>query len=257
MGAAGVGPGSYVVEIGPGTGVLTEALLRRGASVLAVELDRGLAAALEGGLGGHPALRILVADALRLDFAAHLCDHPARGRIHVVANIPYYITTPLILRLVKWRNLFQTLTLTVQREVAERIGASPGSKAYGALTLACQYWATARPILAIPRTAFYPVPAVDSTVVRLDLLDNPRVSVSSPGRLFAVIRSAFEQRRKTLRNALRHAGWPAVALDDALAACGIAGNRRGETLALEEFARLSEELPALVRMDSDSETQHE
>lgn len=251
--AAGVGPGSMVVEIGPGTGALTEALLQRGASVLAVELDRELAAALGEGLGHHPGLTVRVADALHFDFAARLHDHPERGRIRVVANIPYYITTPLILRLLRCRGVFQALTLTVQREVAERISASPGSKAYGALTLACQYRAEARPVLSIPRTAFYPMPEVDSTLVHFDLLDAPRVSVRSPGQLFGMIRAAFGQRRKTLRNALRHAGWSGVALDDALAACGIAGSRRGETLTLEEFARLSEALPKLDTVDSDSD----
>lgn len=240
---AGVSPGSLVVEIGPGTGVLTEALLQRGASVLAVELDRGLAAALGETLGRDPRLTVLVADALRFDFAAHLGAHPERGRIRVVANIPYYITSPLILRLLPCRRLFEALYLTVQREVAERITAAPGTKAYGALTLHCQYHAEARSALAIPRTAFYPIPEVDSTLVSFDLLDAPRVSVTSPARLFGVIRAAFGQRRKTLRNALRRAGWPAAALDAALGACGIAGGQRGETLTLQEFARLSEALP--------------
>lgn len=240
---AGVGPGSLVVEIGPGTGVLTEALLQRGASVLAVELDRGLAAALGETLGRKPRLTVLSADALRFDFAAHLGAHPERGRIRVVANIPYYITSPLILRLLPCRQLFKALYLTVQREVAERITAGPGTKAYGALTLHCQYHAEVRPALAIPRAAFYPIPEVDSTLVGFDLLDAPRVSVTSPARLFGVIRAAFGQRRKMLWNALRQAGWPPAALDAALGACGITGSRRGETLTLQEFARLSEALP--------------
>lgn len=251
--AAGVQPGSLVVEIGPGTGVLTETLLQRGATVLAVELDRELAAALSETLGRDPRLCVEAADALRFDFAEHLGAHPERGRIRVVANIPYYITSPLILRLLPCRALFETLYLTVQQEVAERILASPGSKAYGALTLHCQYWATARPVLHIPRAAFYPVPEVDSTLVGFDLLDSPRVPVASAAHLFGVIRAAFGQRRKTLRNALRQAGWPAVALDAALDACAIAGGRRGETLTLQEFARLSETLPALETSDSDSE----
>ena len=251
--AAGVGPGDTVVEIGPGTGTLTEALLRCGASVCAVELDRELAAALPEVLGHPPALTVWVADALRFDFAAHLFDHPARGRIRVVANIPYYITTALVLRLLRCRALFCTLHLTVQREVAERIGAGPGSKTYGALTLACQYWATARSVLAIPRTAFHPVPEVDSRLVRFDLRDAPPVSVSNPARLFRVIRAAFGQRRKTLRNALQGGGWAMTVLEGALGACGIAGQRRGETLTLEEFARLSEALPELETPDSDND----
>lgn len=250
--AAGITPGRMVVEIGPGTGVLTEALLQAGATVLAVELDRDLAAALTETLGSHPGLTVRVADALRVDFAAHYGDHPERGRIRVVANIPYYITTPLILRLLRCREVFEALYLTVQREVAERISASPGGKAYGALTLACQYRAEARPVLAIPRGAFYPRPEVDSTLLRFDLRDTPRVAVASEARLFAVIRAAFSQRRKTLRNTLLHGGWPAAVLDAALEACGIAGGRRGETLALEEFARLSQALPARNTPDSES-----
>jgi 16S rRNA (adenine1518-N6/adenine1519-N6)-dimethyltransferase len=252
--AAGVGPGDTVVEIGPGTGTLTEALLRCGSSVCAVELDRELAEALPEALGHPPALTVWVADALRFDFAAHFRDHPARGRIRVVANIPYYITTPLILRLLRCRTLFSTLHLTVQREVADRIGAGPGSKAYGALTLACQYWATARPVLAIPRSAFHPVPEVDSSLVRFELRAAPPVSVSNPARLFRVIRAAFGQRRKTLRNALLGGGWAMTALEAALGGCGIAGQRRGETLTLEEFARLSEALPELDTADRDRDS---
>ena len=231
------------MEVGPGTGVLTEALLLRGASVLAIELDRGLAAALEETLGREPRLRVLVADALCFDFEAHLGSHPNRGRIRVVANIPYYITSPLILRLLPCRQLFEALYLTVQREVAERITAEPGTKAYGALTLHCQYYAEVRSALAIPRAAFYPMPEVESTLVGFDLLDVPRVSIESPARLFGVIQAAFAQRRKTLRNALRQAGWPTAALDAALGESGILGGRRGETLTLQEFARLSQALP--------------
>lgn len=251
--AAGVGPGDTVVEIGPGTGTLTGALLARGARVFAVELDRELALALREGLGRHPGLSVWTGDALAFDFGAHFGGHPARGTLRVVANLPYYITTPLILRLVCQRELFQALYLTVQREVADRLTASPGGKTYGALTLACRYWATVRPLLDIPRAAFYPMPNVDSKLVQFDLLDRPRVQVADAGRLFHVIRTAFGQRRKMLRNALCHAGWPGAAVEGALEACGIAGQRRGETLTLEEFARLSDALPARDSAGSDSE----
>ena len=242
---AGVRPGSLVVEIGPGTGVLTEALLQRGASVLAVELDRDLAAALSETLGRDPRLTVLVADALRFDFMKRLEAHPERGRIRVVANIPYYITSPLILRLLPCREVFEAVYLTVQQQVAERITSRPGTKAYGALTLHCQYYADVRPVLAVPHGAFYPAPEVDSMLVGFDLLDTPRVSVTSSRKLFGVFRAAFGQRRKTLRNALRRAGWPTGALDAAFETCGIAGDRRGETLMLQEFAQLCEALPAL------------
>jgi 16S rRNA (adenine1518-N6/adenine1519-N6)-dimethyltransferase len=241
--AAGIGPESTVLEIGPGTGILTAGLLARGATVYAIELDRGLAALLREALGAHPRLVLWVGDVLRFDLAAHLASHPARGRMRVVANIPYSITSPLLLRLLEGRAWFEALFLTVQREVAARLGASPGSKAYGALTLACRYRAEVHPLLAIPRSAFDPVPEVDSMLVRFDLLDAPRVAVHSPVHLFDVIRAAFAQRRKTLRNALRGAGWSEGQVDAALGRAGLLGGRRGETLSLEEFGRLSDALP--------------
>jgi len=241
--AAGIGPDSTILEIGPGTGILTAGLLARGATVLAIELDRGLADLLRETLGAHPRLVLWVGDVLHFDFATHLASHPARGRIRVVANIPYSITSPLILRLLEGRAWFETLFLTVQREVAARLSASPGSKAYGGLTLACRYRAEVAPLLAIPRAAFDPVPSVESTLVRFDLLDAPRVAVASEAQLFHVIRAAFAQRRKTLRNALRGAGWAGVQLDLALDRAGLLGSRRGETLSLEEFGRLSDALP--------------
>jgi 16S rRNA (adenine1518-N6/adenine1519-N6)-dimethyltransferase len=194
---------------------------------------------------------VRTADALSFDFAEALRDDPRQGRIRVVANIPYYITTPLILRLLRHRELFDALFLTIQREVAERLTATPGGKTHGALTLACRYWAEARSVFFIPPTAFFPIPEVDSALVRFDLLDAPRVSVRFPGRLFAVIRAAFGTRRKTLRNALCRGGWPAASVDIALGAAGIEGRRRGETLTLEEFARLSEALPATTDRDED------
>ena len=121
--------------------------------------------------------------------------------------------------------------------------ATKGLATYGSLTLACQYWATVRTVFSIPRTAFYPVPAVDSTLVRLDLLDAPGVPTANPAQLFAVIRAAFGTRRKMLRNALTRAGWPIQAVEAALQTAGVEGRRRGETLTLEEFARVSEALP--------------
>jgi len=252
---ADLGPGCTAVEIGPGTGLLTEALLATGAAVLAVEVDAGLARFLEETLGNHPHFRIWVADALRFDYGEALAPYRGLGPVRVVANIPYQITSPLIFRLLEAGGLFDRLCLTVQREVADRLSASPGTKAYGALTLACQYRATVRTVFRIPPGAFYPAPAVDSALVRMECRPAPAVAVGSEERLFRVIRAAFGQRRKTLRNALRHAGWSVGSVGEALAVAGVAGERRGETLSLEEFARVSEALPAgNERTDSESDS---
>jgi 16S rRNA (adenine1518-N6/adenine1519-N6)-dimethyltransferase len=233
---ADLGPGCTALEIGPGTGVLTEALLATGAAVIAVEVDAGLAHLLEDALGGRPNLRVWVADALRVDFPSALAPYLGQGPVRVVANIPYCITTPLILRLLEAGPLFDRLCLTLQWEVANRLTASPGTKAYGALTLACEYRASARIILRIPPEAFFPEPAVDSALVRLDCRSAPAVAVRSEAQFFRVIRATFGQRRKTVKNALRHAGWAVEAVESALAAAGIAESRRGETLTLAEFA---------------------
>lgn len=243
---AEVGPGSRVLEIGPGTGLLTEALLAAGASVLAVEVDTGLAVALRESLGEAPGFRLEIGDALRLELPAALAGLPGAGPIRVVANIPYHITSPLLFRLLAHATLFDRICLTVQREVAERICARPGTKAYGALTLACQYWTVPRHVLRIPAAAFYPPPAVESALIRLECRPAPAVEVASPPRLFRVVRAAFGGRRKTLRNALRQAGWPLEGVEGALAAAGIDAGRRGETLHLEEFARLSDALPEVA-----------
>lgn len=241
---AELGPGCTAVEIGPGTGVLTEALLASGAAVIAVEVDAGLARYLDETLGGHPNLRVWAADALRVDFPSALAPYAGRGPLRVVANIPYGITTPLILRLLEAGPLFDRLCLTVQWEVACRLVAAPGTKAYGALTLACAYRASTRIVLRIPPGAFFPEPAVDSALVRLDSLPVPAVAVDSEAQLFRVIRAAFGQRRKTVKNALRNAGWPDDAVRAALAAARIAEGRRGETLTLAEFAAVAAALPA-------------
>jgi 16S rRNA (adenine1518-N6/adenine1519-N6)-dimethyltransferase len=258
LAAAELTPGGLVVEIGPGTGVLTEGLLRAGSRVLAVEVDRGLAAALQARLGGNPALRVLVADALRVDLGEALGELPRPGAARVVANIPYNITSPLVLRLLDRPELFESLLLTVQREVAERMAARPGEKAYGAFSVACQYRARVATLLAIPSTAFHPVPEVESALVRLDLRTGPAVVVRDPARFFRVVRAAFGQRRKTLRNALCGGGWEATGVDAALASADIRGSRRGETLSLQEFAQLSDALvispgsPAVYREDAEA-----
>jgi 16S rRNA (adenine1518-N6/adenine1519-N6)-dimethyltransferase len=239
--AADIQPGETIVEIGPGTGVLTEGLLAAGACVLAVEVDRGLARALRERFAGRVDLTVAEADALQFDFAGGLAARPTAGA-RVVANIPYNITSPLVLRLLALPGLFAALVLMVQREVAERLCASPGQKAYGAFSVACQYRARVSTLMVIPPTAFHPPPEVESALVRFDPWDRPPVACADSDRLFRVVRAAFGQRRKTLRNALERGGWAAGTVQEACAREGIDGGRRGETLSLAEFARLSDAL---------------
>lgn len=238
--AARVAPGEPILEIGAGTGTLTGALAAAGARVTALERDRRLAALLRA--RGYPERGVVVVeeDALTFDLAGWLAA--VGGSAKVVANIPYQITSPLLLRLLDLAPGPSLIVLLVQREVAARLAARPGSKAYGALTLACRYRAEVEVVAEVSRTAFHPEPEVDSALIRLALLDRPRVSVPDGAFLFAVIRAAFGQRRKTLRNALLNARplhLRAPRLDAALTSAAIDGRVRGEALSLEEYGRLA------------------
>lgn len=231
--AAAIDPGDVVLEIGPGIGALTEALAQKGASVVAVEIDRDLVRVLRHTLSGYAGISIVEGDALALPLASLL---PEGATCRVVANLPYYITSPLLLKLYEEELPVELAVVMVQREVAERITARPGRKVYGALTVALSYYADAEIVASAPRSVFFPPPTVDSAVVRLTSRPFP-FPAADPATFSAVVRAAFGQRRKTLRNALR------VALDDkvdrVLDATGIDGGRRGETLTPAEFGKLS------------------
>jgi len=245
--AAALGPDDLVLEIGPGTGTLTEGLVERAGRVIAIERDPGLFRVLAERLGARPSLRLLCADALTVDYMALLGESltpPHRAK--VVSNLPYSVATPLILRLIRLREHISSLLVMVQREVAQRLLARPGQEGYSSLTLCCQYHAEVEAVAQVSAAAFYPRPAVDSTLVRLELLPSPRVTVRSPDLLFRVVRAAFGQRRKTIRNALLGGGIVAdsTSLERILARVDIDPKRRGETLALTEFARLADHLHA-------------
>ncbi len=246
--AADLGPDDLVVEIGPGTGVLTEGLAERAGHLVAIERDPGLHRLLLDRFGDRPGLSLICADALVFDYESFLGEMvPRHGRAKLVSNLPYSVATPLILRLIELRRYFSFLLVMLQREVAQRLLAEPGQEAYSALTLRCRYEADVTGVARVSRTAFYPQPAVDSSLVRLDLLSTPRVSVKRPDLLFRVVRAAFGQRRKTLRNALLSGGITAdpAAVERALLDIGIDPRRRGETLSLDEFARLADHLHAM------------
>jgi len=245
--AAELKPEQRVLEIGAGLGTLTAALAGACRQVVAVEVDAALAALLRRRFAGDPRVLLVEGDALSLPLPP-LEAAPAPGeRFRVVANIPYAIATPLLRRLLSLGGVVDRCLLMVQREVAARLTAAPGGRSYGALTLYCRYRAEPSVVAAAPREAFEPVPAVDSVLVRLDLLPRPAVTVARPDLLFALVRAGFWQRRKMLRNALTAS--PVLrplagGLAAAFAAARVAGNRRAETLSLEEFAALAEALSA-------------
>lgn len=240
--AAELSPSEGVLEIGPGLGALTRELARRARKVLAVEIDPGLYSILtEETLVGVENVHVLLADFLALDLAAVVPEELGPGRHPVVANIPYSITSPVVVRLLEQRALFDRVVLMVQKEVADRLTAAPNTRDYGSLTLFVHLFADARPVHFVSRRAFLPAPDVDSEIVRLDIREGPRYPDVDPDRYLAVVHAAFQQRRKTLMNSLTGPalGWSKEEAAARLAAAGIDPSRRGETLAPEEFAALA------------------
>jgi 16S rRNA (adenine1518-N6/adenine1519-N6)-dimethyltransferase len=238
--AAQLDPNEGVLEIGPGLGALTRALAAAARQVLAVEIDPGLYAALtEETVADLSNVRVLHADFLKIDLQAVVAEALGSGRHPVVANIPYSITSPVVVRLLEHHPLFDRVVLMVQKEVADRIVAAPDTGDYGSLTLFVHLYADARRIAQVPRTAFVPAPDVDSTIIRLDILPRPRYP-DFDGFL-KVVHSAFRQRRKTLGNALTcpPLSWSREHARAVGERTGIDLRRRGETLAPDEFARLA------------------
>ncbi len=234
---AELGPQDAVLEVGAGTGVLTRRLAQHAGAVIAVEVDRALLPALEEAVAGFPNVRVIRADILTLDLEALFPPGFVRK---VVSNLPYRIASPLVVRLLQGVRDLERLVLTVQREVAERMVAGPGSASYGLLSLLVQYRAKGRICLRILPRAFLPPPKVHSAVVVLK--PHPPFPVADEALLFRVIRAAFAQRRKQLRSALRGLGFSPEALAVAAQRAGIDLRRRGETLSLEEFIALADAL---------------
>ncbi len=245
--AAGIGPDDCVLEIGPGMGALTGYLLDAARKVIAVEVDRMLIPILEGTLGSNEKFVLINADILKVDIR-ELIERENDGRpIKVVANLPYYITTPIVMQLLESGAHIDSITVMIQKEVAERMLEGPGSKAYGALSLAVQYYSKPALAMNVSKNSFYPRPDVDSAVIRLDLYepeDRP-VQAGDDREMFRIIRAAFGQRRKTLVNALGNAQdlhYTKDQIRNALEELGHSESIRGEILNLEEFACLADTL---------------
>lgn len=233
-----------VLEIGPGVGTLTRELAKRAGKVTAIELDRALLPVLGETLSDCPNAEVVPGDVMKLDLSGLVTEKLGGLRPCVCANLPYNITTPVLTRLLE-SGLFFSVTVMIQREVAQRICAAPGSKDYGAFSVFCQYHAGCERLFDVPPGCFLPAPKVTSTVVRLTPLAVLPVDVADEAAFFAVVRAAFAQRRKTLLNALSavYGGrYTKDTLREILAACGLEENVRGERLGLREFAALAERL---------------
>lgn len=243
---AALTPEDAVLEIGPGVGTLTVELAKRAGKVVSLEVDRSLESILPEVVSPYANVTILWQDALKVDLPALITEQFGTQTVKVVANIPYNITSPLLVRFLENRSLFSSITLMVQKEVAERLKAAPDTDSYGAITVFTQFHAMVKVTGIVPRGAFFPPPKVDSAVVHLVPYTESPVPVRSNAEFIAVSRAAFGQRRKTLWNALTNA--PSLTftkeqVTTALTEAGIDGIRRGETLTLAEIAAISRALP--------------
>jgi 16S rRNA (adenine1518-N6/adenine1519-N6)-dimethyltransferase len=247
--AAELEPGEKVLEIGPGIGTLTQGLAEAGADVVAVELDKKLPAVLAQTLAGYENVRIVPGDILKVNIPEITGNIPFK----VVANLPYYITTPIIMALLEQHLPISRLVTMVQKEVALRMIAEPGKKDYGALSVAVQYYTRPKIALDVPPKSFLPAPEVDSVVICCDVREHPPVEVLEEKMFFRVVKAAFGQRRKTLNNALKAMGLEKDAVKTILEKSEIDGVRRGETLSLEEFAKIADAITGAARATADEQ----
>lgn len=240
--AAGITKEDCVLEIGPGIGTMTQYLAESAGEVAAVEIDRALIPILKDTLSDYRNVTVINEDILKVDINSLVRERNQDRPIKVVANLPYYITTPIIMGLFESHVPLKSITVMVQKEVAQRMQVGPGTKDYGALSLAVQYYAKPQIVADVSPNCFIPRPQVGSAVIRLDRYEKPRIAVDDEEVLFAVIRAAFNQRRKTLANSLGNAGELEITrqqTSQALAALGLDPAVRGEALTLQEFADLT------------------
>lgn len=243
---SGISKDTLVIEIGPGTGALTLPLAERAGHVTAVELDERVIPGLRVKTYSLGNVDIIHDDILKVDLCGLIRDNLAKydlKEVRIVGNLPYYITTPIIIRLLKEDTGAASITVMMQKEVADRIAAEPGTKPAGAITYSVHYYADVTKIADVGRECFYPVPKVDSAVLRLDLKDKCPVDVSDEDLFFSCIKAGFLHRRKTLLNSLMSlGGYEKADIEGALIKAGIEPERRAESLSMEEFARLTDSL---------------
>ena len=238
---------SGVLEIGPGFGTLTQVLCKKAKKVVAIEVDKSLMEVHKGTLN-FPNLKIIYEDFLRVD-VNRLIEEEFKGlNVKIVANLPYYITTPIIMKILEEKYKISKIVVMVQKEVAERLNSKAGTKEYGAITLAVQYRADTNIAMIVPNTVFMPKPKVDSAVIEFNILSKPRIQVLDEDMLFAVIKASFGQRRKTIINGLsNNLKLPKELLSESLVCAGIDPGIRGEKLTLLEFGRISDEIIKRVK----------
>ena len=236
---AEVDENDLVIEIGPGVGTLTAQLLNKAKKVVAIELDNDLIPILNQEIGDNPKFTLIHNDALKVNFSDIIGNEES---VKLVANLPYYVTTPIIVKLLKESYNFKSLTIMIQKEVAERMNAEPGNKDYGALSLLVQYYCNTKIIRKVSPQCFIPRPKVDSIVIRLDKLQEPKVKLDNEKLFFDIIRSSFNMRRKTLWNGVKNIGLSKEKLELAFNNADIDPKRRGETLTIQEFANLADKI---------------
>ena len=241
--AAELTPGEPVLEVGPGIGTLTQGLAQSGADVTAIELDSRLLEVLDTTLASYDNVRIVHGDVLKLDVPTIMNHKPFK----VVANLPYYITTPIIMSLLESKLPIERLVVMVQKEVALRMVAQPGTKDYGALSVAVQYYTEPDIVLDVPPKSFLPAPAVTSSVIRCVLRDKPPVDVIDEKLFFHVVKAGFAQRRKTFANTMKTTGLSKDRIEELLEKANIDGQRRGETFTLQEFADVANAWASLIK----------
>lgn len=237
---AGIGPEDKIIEVGPGIGTLTREMASRAQNLMAVEIDKNLIPILEDTLGDYDNVKIVNEDIIKADIRGLIDENLSGGPVKLVANLPYYITTPIIMRFLEENINVTDIVVMVQKEVAERMNAQPGGKDFGALSVAVQYYCDTEIVAKVPRHLFVPQPNVDSIVIALRIRPERKYKVDDEDLYFKVVKAAFGQRRKTLLNSISSMGNLAKdQVKEALEEAGIDPKRRGETLSLDEFAILS------------------